>query len=315
MQKPPILTSALLMLGLVLSMTASQNVVTPVFLNRESRESTSLDDEETTNLNKNPGSDATYVGMNYSEIESTIYVSLRFSRVLLQSPSHPNGNVLAEDSEGAMITDSVGGDVYRMGANVFGQLGNGEASNIDLTFPPTYIRILRNKYPYYVGAGNDHSVVISEVSSFGFGRNTKNQLGFDDGKKEAILWPTRITGLQEVKVTNLAVSGDSNIAVLSDGSLIGWGDNSGGQLGGIQGQADNNEILKPSLLGNVGSLMLQQLAMGRRHTLALSSKGTVYVWGSNLFGQLGVDVFKEGKHQRGQTQARQVRHSAAESSV
>jgi alpha-tubulin suppressor-like RCC1 family protein len=307
MQKFSVQAPGFLMLGLILTIVASDKVVTPVLFGHESVESAPNNDDAPTNQKKYDDSGATYVGMNSSAIESVNPVSLRLSRVLLQSASHPNGNVLAEDAAGAMIAESVGGDVYRMGANSFGQLGNGKTENIDLTFPPTYIRIIRNKRPFYVGAGNDHSVVISEVSSFGFGRNSKHQLGFDDDRKEGVPWPTRITGLQEVKVTNLAVSGDSNIALLSDGSLIGWGDNSGGQLGGIQGQADNNEIPKPSLLGNVGSLMLQQLAMGSRHTLALSSKGTVYAWGSNLFGQLGVDVFKEGKHRQGRFDIQQLR--------
>jgi alpha-tubulin suppressor-like RCC1 family protein len=237
--------------------------------------------------------------VNFSDSKLRNISSLLFSRVLLQSASYPNGNSIAEDSLGAMITESVGGDVYRMGANAYGQLGNGASSPFDMGFPPTYIRTMRNKVPYFVGAGNDHSIVIAEVSSFAFGRNSMGQLGINNGRADSVLWPTSITALQELRVTNLAVSGDSNIALLSDGSLIGWGDNTGGQLGGVQSQQKNNEVIRPSLLGNVGSLLLQQLAMGSRHTLALSSKGVVYSWGSNLFGQLGVDDYKEGIHKQG----------------
>jgi alpha-tubulin suppressor-like RCC1 family protein len=239
--------------------------------------------------------------MNHSNLEPQ-----KPARLLLQSKTYPNGNVTAEDIDGAMISESIGGDVYRMGANTCGQLGNGEVSQFDQTFPPTYIRTMRNKTPYFVGAGNDHSVVISEVSSFGFGRNAKGQLGLSDDMSD-VLWPTRISELQEQRITSLAVSGDSNIALVSDGSLIGWGDNSGGQLGAVQGQEHSDEIHRPSILQNVGSLMLQQLAMGSRHTLALSSKGIVYGWGSNLFGQLGIDIFKEGKRRQGRVAIQQLK--------
>ncbi len=245
-----------------------------------------------------------FASKNYSKTESKYKKS---SRMMLQSKNHPNGNVAQEDLEGAMIAESIGGDVYRMGANTFGQLGNGEALPFEQTFPPTYIRTMRNKKPNFVGAGNEHSIVISEVSPFGFGRNSKGQLGLKDNRADGLLWPTSISALQELRITNLAVTGDSNMALLSDGSLIGWGDNSGGQLGAIQGQEYSDIIHSPSFLDNVSPLMIQQLAMGSRHTLALSSNGIVYAWGSNLFGQLGVDNFKEGKLKQGRIDIQQLK--------
>lgn len=296
----------------ILCLAECEEVGTSRFLDYESIESPAQKKSNTFTQASDDSLDESSVIANLSVSSVQNSVSVSFSRKILQSSSYPNGNVAAEDSEGAMITASVGGDVYRMGANVYGQLGTGGTTPFDLSFPPTYIRTMRNKRPNFVGAGNDHSVVIAEVSSFAFGRNSKGQLGINDAKKTVSPWPISITALQELRVTNLAVSGDSNIALLSDGSLIGWGDNTGGQLGGILGQQINNEIHSPSLLGNVRSLLLQQLAMGSRHTLALSNKGVVYAWGSNLFGQLGIDVFKEGKHRQGRFDIQQLKALQAE---
>ena len=303
----------LLALSLTSAIAGARDNHVPLFFGKGLVNSSAQDDAKILFHQKD---DAPDVLLERSPIKLQNATTIRFSRVLLQSALYPNGNVTDEDSQGAMISESVGGDVYRMGANTNGQLGNGEAFSFELAFPPTYIRTMRNKKPYFVGAGNDHSVVITEVSAFGFGRNSKGQLGIADKQKGGdILWPTRISALQEVRITNLAVSGDSNIALLSDGSVIGWGDNSGGQLGGIESKADSNEIWNPSLLGNVAPLMLQQLAMGSRHTLALSSKGIVYAWGSNLFGQLGIDTFKEGKRRQGRLDIQQLRALQGESII
>lgn len=39
---------------------------------------------------------------------------------------------------------------------------------------------------------------------------------------------------------------------------------------------------------NVSFLLIEKVACGYAHTLALSDEGALYVWGGNGFGQLGL---------------------------
>ena len=63
--------------------------------------------------------------------------------------------------------------------------------------------------------------------------------------------------------------------------MCGW--NRNGQLG-----LASQEVAAPTFR-QVPSLpcKITKVSCGWNHTMALSEKGTVYVWGSNAFGQLG----------------------------
>ena len=69
-------------------------------------------------------------------------------------------------------------------------------------------------------------------------------------------------------------------AVLSDGTAMGWGDNSYGTLD-----------VPPLPAG----LAYVQVAAGMDHTVALRSDGTVIAWGDNTWGQLDVPLLPTGR--------------------
>ncbi len=73
-------------------------------------------------------------------------------------------------------------------------------------------------------------------------------------------------------------------ALLSDGSVLGWGGNSWGTPG--VGDTTTSLILQPRLLPNLPAV--QSLASGSQHGLALTPDGRVFAWGGNSFGQLGL---------------------------
>ena len=79
-------------------------------------------------------------------------------------------------------------------------------------------------------------------------------------------------------------SGDKHsVVLLKSGELIVWGDSRNGLLG-LEGILPNvvNVPMTSSLEG------ICDIAVGAAHTLALTSDGDVYCWGSNQFGQLGI---------------------------
>jgi len=73
-----------------------------------------------------------------------------------------------------------------------------------------------------------------------------------------------------------------SLAVLSDGSLWGWGYNAQGQLG--DGTLETH--LAPSRVDTDAAWL--DVSAGYRHTIAIRSDGTLWSWGWNKDGQLGI---------------------------
>ncbi len=63
-----------------------------------------------------------------------------------------------------------------------------------------------------------------------------------------------------------------------------WGSNSVGQLG-LGDQIDRHS---PTLMDALWGLPVVQLAAGESHSLALTTSGHMFAWGSNHYGQLGL---------------------------
>jgi alpha-tubulin suppressor-like RCC1 family protein len=92
----------------------------------------------------------------------------------------------------------------------------------------------------------------------------------------------------------LSVAGGANfsLALKSDGSVWGWGENGYGQLASGTTTAFGG-VTKPTK-AKLGSVIA--LAAGAEHTLALRSDGTVWSAGSNQWGQLGTGTFNDSSN-------------------
>lgn len=76
-------------------------------------------------------------------------------------------------------------------------------------------------------------------------------------------------------------------AIISDGTVRCWGDNTYGQLGlGHTTAIGDNEVPSSVAVVNVGGVV-KQLVAGDDHTCALLDNGHVRCWGRNNIGQLG----------------------------
>lgn len=94
----------------------------------------------------------------------------------------------------------------------------------------------------------------------------------------------------------LATGGDHSLAVLTDGTIWGWGHNEDGQLA-LGSNRRYDRVPVPVQITD-GSIAPSAVAAGSYHSLALMQNGTVYAWGRNddklnpvvpfSYGQLGI---------------------------
>lgn len=116
------------------------------------------------------------------------------------------------------------------------------------------------------------------TSGLAWGFNSEGQLG--DGTKVQRPTPGLVSGMVG-GVRQIITAQDNGLAVRSDGTVFGWGDNQAGELG----DGTTTDRLTP--VQAVGLTNVVQVAGGGGTSIALRSDGTVWTWGDNHFGQLG----------------------------
>jgi len=172
-----------------------------------------------------------------------------------------------------------GGRVLAWGDNTYGQLGDG--SN---TSSPLVVDVFGLTNVISVSAGDGYSLALdSNGYVWAWGKNDVGQIG--DTTTTARNTPVRVSRLS--KMIQIAAGKDFGLAVKNDGTVWGWGSNAHGQLG--VAVADDALYFTSPIQVSSGSLTdIQKITVGNDYSLALKSDGTVWAWGANNQGQLGV---------------------------
>src|SRR3989339_893222 len=176
------------------------------------------------------------------------------------------------------------GTLWAWGLNDNGQLGDVTATQ---RTSPTKIGTDTNWVA--VSAGGAHTIAIkSDGTLWGWGNNSNGQLGLGYATTSypyAITPPTKIgTDTNWVAVS----AGEAHtIALKSDGTLWGWGNNNNGQLGlGYTTPSYPYAITSPTKIGTDTNWVT--VSAGYAYTMALKSDGTLWAWGKNDYGELGL---------------------------
>lgn len=166
------------------------------------------------------------------------------------------------------------GKVYCWGNNNFLTLGSAIGPN---SFTAIEVPGLTNVQD--VKSGRSHScALLNDNKVKCWGRNELGQLGAGFINTASFLTESSITDVDQI-----AVGGEHTCALKEDGTVWCWGDNSKGQIGQIPSQFPVS-----SLPLEVPITDVKKIAAGTSHTCAQKNNNSIYCWGSNQFGQLGI---------------------------
>ena len=217
--------------------------------------------------------------------------------------SFPVGWQVIAISTGEYVSCAVinGGSLYCWGSNTNGQLaeeiGSGYGGNA--TSIPKAVSLPTGRVAIDVQVGGSGTVcaILDDGSLYCWGQNSEGTVG--DGSTSDRTSPTRTMTPTSSSVSSASIGHTTACAVMDDGSLYCWGS---GQYGAL-GLGNNISHLTPQMVGNDpssyqggnGSLVtdisvdvIPMVTAGSEHTCALTYNGTVWCWGGNHMGQLGV---------------------------
>ncbi|XP_030838463.1 RCC1 and BTB domain-containing protein 2-like [Strongylocentrotus purpuratus] len=151
-----------------------------------------------------------------------------------------------------------------------------------------------------VCCGRHHFLALSARGRvYSWGKNNYGQLGLrkkkqkhhrrQDKEKEAPK-PRVIAGLSIYDVIKIACGDNHSLALTPDGRLFCWGSNGNGQLSIGEQLRTRHHSEVPTQVKGLANVTVQHIAAGGAHTAVVSLSGSVYVWGSNSHGQLGLLV-------------------------
>ncbi len=193
---------------------------------------------------------------------------------------------------------STDGTVRSVGENEQGQLGLGNATGPEVcdgdpcATHPTVIPGLSGVVAIDA-SGYSSYALLANGTVMAWGENEEGKLGLGtstgpevcDGDP-CVTHPTLIPGLSNVVAISASTEADTAFALLADGTVMGWGYNYEGQLGGGVGTYDGCECVDhPVAIPGVSGAIA--IAGGDDSAMALLADHSVVAWGESYYGQLG----------------------------
>jgi len=188
----------------------------------------------------------------------------------------------------------------------------GKAANYQLGFPalgeiqpvPRLVPVKGSLQVANLACGRFHSVAVTScgrVFAWGFG-GTTSRLGVesqDGGSSVACLVePTELGEFRcsDTSARKASVGMNHSLVLTSSGKVFGWGSNTRGQVG-AQGApyGEDAQVRRPTLLkGALRSEHITDIAAGAEHSLCVTEAGSIFAWGCNVNGSLGLGLAPQG---------------------
>ncbi len=193
--------------------------------------------------------------------------------------------------------------VMAWGENAYGQLGDDGTVSSEVPVSVQLPSLPLGVTVAAISAGANQSLMLlSNGTVFAWGENAYGQLGDGNTSNSAVPVPVCAVGQtlctptndELTGVTAISAGADDALALLSNSTVVAWGENGFGQLG--DGSETNRYAPVPvcavgkSSCSNAGGELtgVAEISAGTTHSLArMSSNSSVVAWGWNLYGQLG----------------------------
>ena len=175
------------------------------------------------------------------------------------------------------------GTLWAWGSDSDGQLGKGANTTVTPDDRPAQIGTATTWAS--AAAGELHTVAVrTDGTLWAWGSNANGRLG--KGANPTVTPDDRPAQIGTATTwASVAAGGAHTMAVRADGSLYTWGSNFYGQLGqGNSGTA--NDLSSPTRVGTGNGWA--SVSAGQFHSVAVQANGSLWAWGLNFDGQLGL---------------------------
>ncbi|MDD5726033.1 MAG: hypothetical protein PHC53_01310 [Patescibacteria group bacterium] len=179
------------------------------------------------------------------------------------------------------------GTLWCWGNNNYGEVGNGLIGQIVPT--PTLVQGLGSDVLKVSAGGYGTCAIKTDGTLWCWGANDSGQLGIGTTDGETCFDRTCKPLPQKIDsfgtdVVEVSVGNNFSCAIKTDGTLWCWGWNSWGQVG--TGTQTNHEP-SPLQVTAMGTNVVQ-VSTGYAHTCAVKTDGTLWCWGHNHDGEIGL---------------------------
>lgn len=188
------------------------------------------------------------------------------------------------------------GELWTFGQNAYGSLGIGEPLPSTCNPPGTFdgscnapMKIGAENKWLYISAGYDHTLALKKDHSLWvWGNNGDGELGAAVPTGYGSYQSSPVMAGVDKDWTQVSAGRFFSLGIKSNGTLWAWGYNGDGMLGLDDYDRRITPTNVPSKLP-LGNQWLE-VSAGRNFALARATDGSVWAWGNNAFGQLGLGV-------------------------
>jgi alpha-tubulin suppressor-like RCC1 family protein len=185
-----------------------------------------------------------------------------------------------------VLAISPDGVLYGAGRNEYGQGAGDIARQALARFTP--VAGVPKVVDVFIPTASASMALGADGKVYVWGRHDFGLLGGDGrNPNDKVRTPTAVAGLDRVR--SIAGGWYAGAAVREDGSVWMWGSDRNGVMGTgtLTGPYESGkQYHQPRRVDGITGVV--QIAAGLNHVLALRNDGTVWSWGWNKFGQLGV---------------------------
>jgi alpha-tubulin suppressor-like RCC1 family protein len=178
------------------------------------------------------------------------------------------------------------GSLYCWGANDQGELGQG---NTGTSANPYRAEVtvenngLENNRALQVSVGNDHTCsIFDDLQLYCWGYNYYGQLGIGSTTQQT---RSQVVNMPDnLRVTDISLGSSHTCAIVNNGSVYCWGRGDSGQLG--DNSTINSQVPVYTQLPQGRTAIA--ISSGATHSCAILDNNSIYCWGKNNYGQLGI---------------------------